>query len=471
MPVVEAIAAFRQLLESCSQPKWTEADNIQLTVTGPPVSLTLLRNVQDADLFPSIEKEALQRAFDEGREDQVPGGEIINVRVPRTVNRLAVARDLKDLLSIPDAVVSEPGAYVFWDVNARNGVFSHIRGEDLDGASAEVHHYHEALRFWEILQNRAEHTDISNGALLFFGIRRTQITPGFGLEDITAAIAIQEIEDFVDNVDRQETRREIFASVLSEFLRDQNPANAFPRLLRESETFARRLKEGMAIYLAEHSPEKLAEEARVAGFELSEKLENLIASLEVKSLSIPVAILLAVKEVDQGAGITALNAVIAASALGYGLTMTFVHESQKTLLELLKTTILSTKKELKDKGLDEANPILREAFGSLEKRRANASRGSWTMCIFSWAPLVCVLCAMWLGTPKNPFPIAAEKQKQVSPSPQPLAATPTASSAATPTASPSQPFGRTPIPAKALSSPAATSPPSSPISVTVTPTP
>jgi hypothetical protein len=469
--VVEEIAAFRELLRCCSDPQWIEADKIKLRVTAEGLSLALLRKLRAVDLFPSIENEDLQRALDRGTDDKVPKDCDINIRVPRMVDRLVVARDLQDLLSIPDAIVAEPRAYVFWDVNARNGVFSHVRGEDLVGASAEVHHYHEALRFWQVLQNRADHTDISNGALLFFGIRRTQIIPGFGLADITAGIAIQEIEHFVGNLDRQETRREIFASVLSEFLRDQNPASAFPRLLRDSETFARRLKEGMAIYLAEHSPEKLAEEARVAGFELSEKLENLIASLEVKSLSIPVAILLAVKEVDQGAGITALNAVIAASALGYALTMTFVHQSQKTLLELLRTTIASTKKELRDKGLDEANPILREAFGALEKRRGNASKGSWTMCIFSWAPLLCVLFAMWLGTPKTPALIAAEKQKQVSPSPQPIAATPTASATATPTATPSQTLGRTPLPAKPLWSPAVTSPSSSPASITATPVP
>jgi hypothetical protein len=469
MPVVEAIGAFRQVLESCSRPEWTEPDNIQLTVIGLPVPFALLRNLRDADLFASVEDRALQREFDEDREDQVANGKVINVRVPRTVNRFAVARDLKDLLSIPEAVTQEPAAYLFWDENARNGVFSRVRGDALADAPEQVRHYHEALGFWKVLQDRADHIDSSNGNLLFFGIRRTEIAPGFGLEDIMDGVAVQEIEGFVGNLDRQETRYEILASVLSEFLRDQNPANAFPRLLRDSVTFARRLKEGMAIYLAEHSPEKLAEEGRVAGLELSEKLENLIASLEVKSLSIPVAILLAVKEVDQGAGMTALNTVIAASAVGYALTMTFVHQSQKTLLELLKKTILNTKKELKDKGLDEANPILRETFGSLEKRRANASRGSSTMCIFSWAPAVCVLCAMWLGTPKSPVPNGPEKQKQLSPSPQLRAATPTATATATPTASPSQFFGITPLPAKALPSPAAMGSPGSSVTVTRTP--
>jgi hypothetical protein len=180
---------------------------------------------------------------------------------------------------------------------------------------------------WNILQDHAE-VEVEN-SLLFFGIRRTEIAPGFTLDDLKEEIAAEAVRTFIQDTEGKKTRQTIFSSVLSEFLRDQKPGNAFPYLLRNSDMFDRRLKEGLAIYLAEHSPEKLAEQAREEALGFSEKLEKIIGGLETKSLSIPAAVLLAVKEVGPGAGWTVINIIIAASAVTYGITMWAVDHSQQ----------------------------------------------------------------------------------------------------------------------------------------------
>lgn len=400
MSASETITALRQLWDSSSAPEWTGSDQLRLKVAVRPVPFALLRKLSAGDVHASLTSDGLQLSLDSGAEGQVPIDEQIQLRVPRILGHLIVASGLKDLLGIAGAQTSEPAAYVLCGKDAPDGWFSHVSGGTLEDPTQAIQRYHQAVRLWGVLTNQAQHTDTTTGALLFFGLRRTEIVPGFGLDDLSDEIATAEIERFVGDTDRQKTRAEIFTAVLSEFLRDQKPEAAFRWVLRGSKLFARRLKEGLSIYLAEHSPEKLAEKARDAALGLSEKLEKIIGGLEAKSLSVPAAVLLAVKEVQQGAGWTLLNGIIVVSALSYAGTMTLVHRSQVALLNQVDVNLRSTKKELVDKGLDANNPVLTGAFRSLETRRLGAWRGSWLMCIFSWVPAVCVLVSMWLGTPK-----------------------------------------------------------------------
>ena len=400
MSASETITALRQLWDSSSVPEWTGPDQLRLKVANQPVPFALLRNLSAGDVHASLASDSLQLSLDSGTEGQVPVGEPVRLRVPRILGHLVVANGLKDLLGIVGAQTNEPAAYVLCGKEAPDGWFSHISGGVLEDPTQAIQRYHQAVRLWGVLTNQAQHTDATTGVLLFFGLRRTEIVPGFELGDLSDEIAIAEIERFVGDTDRQKTRAEIFNSVLSEFLRDQKSEAAFRWVLRGSKLFAQRLKEGLAIYLAERSPEKLAEKARDAAFGLSEKLEKIIGGLEAKSLSVPAAVLLAVKEVEQGAGWTLLNGIIVVSALSYAGTMTLVHRSQVALLKQVDVNLRSTKKELTDKGLDASNPVLTGAFRSLENRCLGAWRGSWLMCIFSWVPIVCVLVSMWFGTPK-----------------------------------------------------------------------
>lgn len=415
MSASETITALRQLWDSSSVPEWTGTDQLRLKVAVLPVPFALLRNLSVGDVHASLASDSLQLSLDSGAEGQVPVGEQVRLRVPRILGHLVVASGLKDLLGIAGAQTSEPVAYVLCGKDAPDGWFSHVSGGPLENPTQAIQQYHQAVRLWGVLTNQAQHTDMTTGALLFFGLRRTEIVPGFELDDLSDEIAIAEIERFVGDTDRQKTRAEIFSAVLSEFLRDQKSEAAFRWVLRGSKLFARRLKEGLAIYLAEHSPEKLAEKARDAALGLSEKLEKIISGLEAKSLSVPAAVLLAVKEVEQGAGWTLLNGIIVVSALSYAATMTLVHRSQVALLNQVSVNLQSTKKELTDKGLDAKNPVLTGAFASLETRCLGAWRGSWLMCIFSWVPIVCVLVSMWLGTPKPSAQGPVNDSKQTPP--------------------------------------------------------
>jgi hypothetical protein len=409
----DAIAVLEGLLASCPYSRWSGRDVLRLEVIDGPIPLQRFRDIYGDDFFVTFPNRTIQQAYDDLRDEVLPIGEIANLRVPRNRGRLIVARDLKDLLLIEETQVAEPEALVLFQPESDQLFYSHIRGESWDSAPVFAQRYHAAIRLWSLLQLQADHISSIDNSLLFFGIRRIEISPGFGQDDLESDICVDEIEAFVRETDRQKTRAEIFTSVLSEFLRDQSPARNFRSLLVGSQIFARRLKEGLAIYLADNSPEKLADEARKSELELSEKLEKIIGGLEAKSLSIPAAVLLAVKEVAPGAGITTINLLILGSAIGYGVTMTLVDASQTALLKTLKITLIAKIQELKRKGLEEDNPVLKVSFAGLESRRATAATGSKWMCGLSWIPAVGVIVAMGWGAPVpvisgSPMPVATQ---------------------------------------------------------------
>ncbi len=388
MALPETLSAIRELIQGSSSLEWQADDRLALTVIDGSIPFSLISRLESGEVYAEFESPEIQQQINSNQTGFVPSNSRVTLRVPRAHGRLIVTSGLARLMAIPGYLTREPAGYVF----CGHGIswFSHLQGEALTSASATVQHYHEAIRLWVILEARADHVG-DDDQLLYFGVsRRTEILPQFAIDDLPTEIASGEVAAFVENADGHETRIEIFKSVLSEFLRDQSSQNAFRWLLRGSQLFARRLKEGLAIYLAEHSPEKLAEEAKVAAMEFSEKLEKIIAALESKSLAIPAALLLAATQAKQGVGFSVLNTLIFISSATFGLTMTLVHWSQLALLRVLGETISVKRRELENKGLAVDNPLLSESFEGLRKRRAAAVCGSWAMFVFSLIPLIAV---------------------------------------------------------------------------------
>jgi hypothetical protein len=400
------LGSLDKVIQACGPPDWCTSDSIRLTVNKSLLTFPLLRDLETCDLFvdslshPS--EASLQTRYNGNDPGEIPIGSVIVLRVPRVVSRAVVAKDLADLLSVSSATWQEPRSYFLIAEEESQKPYCFTCEASLADAPPRVRRYHSVLGLWGLLREQADYVT-SSQALLFFGIRRTEILPRYEVADLREEIALQEIHEFITNPDRQKTRREIFRSVLSELLRDQQPERAFAYLLRVNTLFARRLKEGLAIYLATHSPEKLAEEAAAQHLELAERLEKVISGIEAKSLSIPAAVLLAIKEVKLGEGWITLNTIILAAALLYLIAMTVAHFSQRAMLKLLNATIHKTTNDLKDQGLAEANPVLSISFSNLSKRQKNSSLGSWLMWVFSSVPIIAVSYAVFFApTPVGP---------------------------------------------------------------------
>lgn len=394
MSIERTVAAFQELA-AASDLGW-EGRNLKVSLRAP-VPMSVLFTLEAGDLFAEFPTAELQGAFDRKESKTLAAGVGFCLRLPRTKNRLLIVRDLEELLTVPGLKQEAPLAFGFLAPEGRLSL--HTPDGPIETTPPLIQRYYRSIRLWKILERHAEYIDPTGSQLLFFGVRKTEIVPGFGVADLAQEVATGEIAAFIDNLDRTETRKEIFLSALSEFLKDVHSDVAFAYLVRGSAPFAQRLREGLAMYLAEHSPEKLAEEARTKALEFSERLEKIITGLETKSLSIPVALLLAVKDVSMGSGFTAMNAMLLFSALLYAVTMTLVHRSQNTLLEVVKETLTTTQKRFMERGLERGNPILATTFVALERRCALAARGSRVMALASWIPIASVIIAMYFCQP------------------------------------------------------------------------
>ncbi len=120
----------------------------------------------------------------------------------------------------------------------------------------------------------------------------------------------------------------------------------------------------------------------------------MITGLETKSLTVPVALLLAVKDLQLGMGLTSLNLIFLCSALIYAGTMFLVHRSQIASLDVFNATIAEAKAGFNRKGLESDNPVLSEAFNGLARRSRAARHGSYLMCTASWVPFLSVVAAI-----------------------------------------------------------------------------
>lgn len=403
-----SFCSLEEVLAACDNPRWSvDSSAIDLKVIHGPISFTALRNLEPSEIFATnlVHSTALtlQALYDGGSEGELPTDSVFTLQLPRVITRFVVAKNLADLLSIPSATWRSPHSYFLVNEEQSGASFCFTDQSSLNTAPSLVKRYHQALEFWALLQRLADHTTDTQ-SLMFFGIRRTEMEANYGIADLEDEdIAFNEISEFINQEDRHETRKEIFRSVLSELLRDQRPDRAFAYLIRASGLFARRLAEGLAIYLSTNSPERLNEEAVAKHFELAEKLEKVIGGMEAKSLTIPAAVLLAVKEVRFGEGWVTLNTIIFVSAALYFAAMTVAHLSQRAMLRLLKTTIEKSTKDLRDQGLSDTNPVLAVSFRNLKIRRRNSTFGSWLMWIFSVGPLIAVIYAAFLApVPKPP---------------------------------------------------------------------
>jgi hypothetical protein len=392
---------------ACGAPKWIDNNSsVDLVVEKMSIPFNTLRQLERDGVFAeklsSSLNHKIQIDFNSGKEGELPPSATFRIKLPRVIGGCVVAKNLADLLSISSATYREPKAYLLVNAEGSDAPFIFSGPESLSNATSLIRRYHDAIALWQVIANQSEHSVVATHHLLFFGIRKTEIIPYFSINDLEDEIPVSEIAEFSNNKDREETRKEIFRSVLSEFLQDQKPHRTFSYLLRQSTLFSRRLKEGLAIYLSDHSPEKLAQEADAKYLELIEKLEKIVSGMEAKSLTIPAAVLLAVKEAELGGKWTTLNTIIIVSTGLYLIAMLIVFLSQRAILNLLATTIQKTTANLKQQGLDEKNPILSESFVKLDLRRKHAQIGSRIMFGFSFVPLLAVIYAIFYASQPQP---------------------------------------------------------------------
>lgn len=379
MNIALAISNLRHLIDaSDSVPRWSDGGELMITVGPNGLNPDVLKALEDNQIFSDFDTSAPSVGT------VTPGTEIV-FRHVNQAETLIIAPDLAGLLAFRKAKDREPNAYLLW--NNKDPLFF-TQGSPIDTIPEPVKSYHHAVRLWILLCEYAHYQDRVTKKICFFGIRKTEIAPNFNIDDLANPVDVSMIEAFVRASDAIEIRKEILASRISHHLKDQDPDRNFSFLLRTTGLFTRGLKEAMSIYLSEHSPEKLADEATKVAVDFTEKVEKIVGGLETKSLTIPAAVLLAYKEVDLSQTAVVGNIMIVFSTILYLAAMLWVWYTQGTLLDLLCDAIDKKRTEFEQKGLDKNNPVLKETFTKLKDRVFLSEKFAGAMAICSAIPLI-----------------------------------------------------------------------------------
>lgn len=379
-----AISLLKELVAATvGEPQWQGDGKITVTVGAKGLAFSVLARLEDEELFWDI---------DTGRppasSGTVPAGACVTLTTVNNVDRIIIGPNIATLLNLRTARMVEPRAYMLWSDGAP---LFHLASEPWQSLREPARSYHQAITLWQTLKTFAHHSDAASDSLWYFGIRKTEIAPGFEVADLTHPVDASAVVAFMGDVNAPEIRKEILASRLAEHLRDQEPCKRFPYLLHTVNAFARGLKEAMNIYLCEHSPEKLEEEAKLAAIDYTEKVEKIVGGLETKSLTVAPAILLAYKEISPG-GHWFANLMIVLSAVVYFAAMLWVWFTQAALLDLLNRAIDAKKVDFEKKGLDTSNPILTETFKTLQDRAYKSEIFANVMAWCSAVPVVAAIC-------------------------------------------------------------------------------
>ena len=394
----EAITQMQHVLAQ-GRVTWTSANELKLSIYNSALNYDLLRPLIEFGLEVKLPTQQEQRVFDSGGIGCINAGSAVDMMLPRQWGKFVVAKDIDDLMSFASAHDSVPAAYLLLELWKGHPSASYVTGDAIKDLPSIQQRYHQAVELWNILRISADHLN-AEGNLMFFGPKPSEIKPGFDRVNLEhKPLWEPPIRKFICDPDRQEVRKQIFRSCLGDLLRDTTPEYAFRTFLQSTDVFERHLREGMAMYLADNTPEKLANDGRAQAMALSESLEKIIGGLEAKGLTVPAALLLAVKDMHPGTGVVGLNAVIAASLFIFAATMFFIDRSQRALIRQLTTTIDDATGNLKRKGLDESNPVIKERLRTLRERALNAKHWSVVVCIVSFVPLLVVLYMSIYGVP------------------------------------------------------------------------
>jgi hypothetical protein len=404
MKTSEALISQAVELFKRSRLCWVCSERIELSQTSGQCSFDSLRSLEDVGIFvEDINSETetnLQAQYNAGTRGDLSEDSILKLRIPRILSKLAVVKDLNDLLSINGAKCRMPNyCIVAPNSEGKCAAFQFSIQMKSEDVPIPFQLYFRAVHLWNMLDSQ-DHHKTESGALLFFGLRRIEIAPNYSIKDLAALAGeegITEIEKFVLNEDRIDTRREIFNSALSEYLKDYDSSDAFGHIVRANDRFARRLREGLALFLSENSPEKLAEEGRRQHFELAEKVEKGIHSVEIKALTVPVALLLIVSQIERGEGMNVPNAIILSAVVVYWVVMLIAHSSHLTTIRILRGRINKAIADLRERGIESGNPLLSEEFASLRTRCRNCYIGAWVVWPFSFVPIVALIYASFLS--------------------------------------------------------------------------
>ena len=388
---------LRSILRECEFGSWLSSSVIHIQTLNGTLSFKLFRKLREEGIVASFLDQSLNSRFDSEADGDIPEGTEIDLQVPRAAQSLVVCRSLADLLSIEGSVEEIPEAFILIDSGLESVYF--CKGEDAEELPSLIESYIYAVKLWAIFCKEAHHVDRLSRDLLYFSTRRTQIAPGFTVTDLQSLTSIDPIKNFLRNEENSETRKEIFSAVISDYLCDHEREDSFAVILRSVKIIGKRLREGLAIYLAANSPAKLAATARSEYLVLSEKLDKIISSIEVKSLAIPAGLLLCAKEAEKGAFVSALNFVLFTSVGVFIHLMYKVAATQNNVLDGLQSIIGLTHDEFKNKGLDEANTALVVNFSTLSQRISSARVLLEISKRGSWAPLIGLIIVAFFGHP------------------------------------------------------------------------
>jgi hypothetical protein len=203
------------------------------------------------------------------------------------------------------------------------------------GAPGKIQGYLDAVSFYNILKDIADHgKGIDSDLLVFFHKEKVEIDIAYSEEDLQPLPGLKKFkEKFIDDEIHKEQKQTIVKAILLEFYKEFDSDLKLSRLIERFEEFARRVSSSYQLYVSEFSFQKVKAEIEKSKFEFITKINKVFSDIQNQLLTVPAALFIAGSQFESANTATLKNVIIFVGVAVFTAFMILLILNQKNTLK------------------------------------------------------------------------------------------------------------------------------------------
>lgn len=268
------------------------------------------------------------------------------------------AYDIYQLLENKSFLFTEPELYYVLSEDFLNTKSS---------PTSTIMKYKSIIQLIQLLTEICDHSSQNgdNLELVYLTNKKLTISISYNIDNMPILLGIIILNDKINQEPHRENKRQIFKSILCESLINIPPQERFLHLTNNFDLYLQRFDDDYNLFTSEISVEKLKEEVTEKKVKFMDMLNNVIAEIQNKILTIPVALLLISTQLENKPNTYFKNTAILFSSYIFYLLINILVNNQRSTLKSIKTAFKKSELQFKtsyaslfDKFVDEFKDLM-----------------------------------------------------------------------------------------------------------------
>lgn len=262
--------------------------------------------------------------------------------------------------------------------------------------------YLDIVSLINILTDASDHVDHSSGSLslIFLCKEKIEIPVIYSDTDLVPWNSFDDFKAMYSDTMHASQRKYILKSVLHETLKDIDPKNRLPSLIKGFDLIFSKISQNYELYVSEFSFEKIKKKNKKEISSYLVKINSAFNDIQSQLLTLPIAGLIAASQMETGKENHIKNLFIFSASIGFAILLVFVLRNYYSSLSTIKKEIDDQKKSFEEEYAAFANTF-NDDYKAIEKRykslRSLGRAVDVTVCLALVAIPTCMLIYLNYG--------------------------------------------------------------------------